>query len=155
GLLLLVSDLAQRRDDLPGDERHRDEDRREHQRREREQDLDPVVGKEAVEPAAPSVEQEERQADDNRREGEREVDERVHEPFAREPPADDEERADDTEDGVRGYSDRGGDQRDLQGVDAARRRDRFPGPAGAVLERPPQDHRQRPEQDDEQVADRQ
>ena len=51
-----------------------------------------------AEPAVAAVEQEERQADDDRRERERQVDERVDEALAREPPPHDRERADDAED---------------------------------------------------------
>ena len=45
GLLLLVADLAQRRHDLARDERQRDEDRREHHRRQREEHLDVVLAR--------------------------------------------------------------------------------------------------------------
>ena len=45
-----------------------------------------------AEPAGAAVEQEEREADDDRRERERQVDERVHEPLAGEAPAHDRER---------------------------------------------------------------
>ena len=85
GLLLLVADLAQRRDHLARDERQRDEDRREHDRRHGEEDLDAVLGQEA-EPAVGAVEQDEREADDDRRERERQVDERVDDALAAEVP---------------------------------------------------------------------
>ena len=77
---------------------------------------------EAEEPAAAAVEHEEREPDDDRRERERQVDERVHEPLAREALPDDRERAQDPEHGVEGHSDRRDDQRQLERVQRVRRR---------------------------------
>ena len=69
-----------------------------------------------AEPAGAPVEQEEREADDDRRERERQVDERVHEPLAGEAPADDREAAEDAEDRVQRHGDRGHLERHLEGV---------------------------------------
>ena len=119
-LLLLVADLAQRRHDLAGDERQRDEDGRDHHRRQREQDLDAVVREPVPEPPGAAVEQEEREPDDHRRERERQVDERVHDPGAREPAADDRERAHDSEDRVQRHGDRRDLERHLERMDGVR-----------------------------------
>ena len=153
GLLLLVPHLAQRRHDLAGDERERDEDRRDHHRRQGEEHVDAVVGQPAAEPALAAVEQEEREPDDDGRERERQVDERVEEALARELPADDRDRADDPEDGVHGHGDRGDDEGELERVDRLRRRQRVPRRREPVLERPPEDHRERPDEDHGEVAE--
>ena len=101
----------------------------------------------AAEPAVAAVEQEEREADDDGRERERQVDERVHEPLAGEAAPHDRERADDAEDRVQRHGDRRDDQRQLERVDRVGVGERVPDGAEAVLERPPEDHRERPEQD--------
>ena len=62
--------------------------------------------------------------------------------------------ADDPEDRVDRHRDRRDDQRQLEGVDRVRVRERVPGRLEAVLERPPEDHRERPEQDRGEVAER-
>ena len=51
GLLLLVADLLERGDDLPRDERERDEDRRDDHRGQREEELDAVIVEPPAEPA--------------------------------------------------------------------------------------------------------
>ena len=107
------------------------------------------------EPAAAwRVEEKERQPDHDRRDGERQVDERVQQPLAAEAAAHDRERAEHAEDRVERHGDGRGDQRDLEGVDRERIGQRLPDRFEPVLERAVEDHRERREQDDEEVAER-
>ena len=99
-------------------------------------------------------EEQERKADDDRRQCERQVDERVEEPLARDPVPHDRERAGDAEDRVRGHGDHGDQNRDHERVLRRRRRDRLPGGAEAVLECPPEDHRDRQDEEQSEVAER-
>src|SRR3982750_4668756 len=75
------------------------------QRRRREKDLDGVSLKKRAEPSCAPVQQEQHEADDDGRERERQVDDRVDDPGAREAPSHDRERADDAEHGVDRISD--------------------------------------------------
>ena len=115
----------------------------------------PALLEPAAEPALAAVEQEEREPDDDGRERERQVDERVQQALAGEPPAHDRERADDPEHGVHGYRDGRDDQRQLEarGSSPARVSASQAGP-NAVLERAPEDDRERADEDHEQVAER-
>ena len=61
---------------------------------------------------------------------------------------------DDPEDGVHRHGDRRDDQRELEGVDRLRGRERVPGRAEAVLERLPEDDRERTDEDDREVGER-
>ena len=75
-------------------------------------------------------------------------------PVAREALPHDRERADDAEDRVQRHRDRRDDQRDLERVHRVRVAQRVPEVPGALVERAPEDHRERREQHDEQVAER-
>ena len=153
-LLLLVADLAQRRDDLARDERQRDEDRRDHHRREREEHLDSVVREPGAEPAVTAVEQVEREPDDDGRERERKIDERVDDSLAAELAAHDRDSARDPEDSVGGHRDGRDDQRQLEGVDRLGRRKCRPCGIEAVLEGAVEDDQKRPDQDRGEVRER-
>ena len=98
-----------------------------------------------AEPAGPSIEQEEREADDDRRKREREVDDRVHEALARKRPAHDRQRRDDAEDGVQRDDDRCDENGEVERVERLVRRDRMPGRREAVLEGAVEDHPHRHE----------
>ena len=107
-----------------------------------------------AEPAAASVEQEERQPDDDGGERERQVDERVEQTLEREVAAHDREPDGDPEDRVDRDGDRRDLERDLERVDGRGVRERAPDVPDAVVERPPADDRDRPDQHDEQVEER-
>ena len=154
GLLLLDADLAQHGHDLAHDERQRDEGRGEQHRRQREQDLDPVSEQPVPEPAVARVEQVEREPDDDRRERHRQVDDRVHEPHARNPVAHDRERAEDAERRVQRHGDHRDLEREAQRMRRVVVRDRRPEGVPAVLERPPEDEPDRRDEDQRQVAER-
>ena len=154
GLLLLVAQLAQGRDDLAGDERHGHEDGREHNRRQGEQDLEPVREQPAAEPAAARrVEQIETEADDDGRHRQRKVDEGVQQPLAAKAATHDRERAKHAEDCVERDGNGRRDQRHLEGVDRVGVGERLPDRLEPVLERAVEDHRERREQDDQQVTE--
>ena len=106
-----------------------------------------------AEPASASVEEEERESDDDRGERERQIDERVEQTFEREVAAHDREPDGDPEDRV----DRDGDGRDLEReherVDGRGVRERAPDVPDAVVEGPPADDGDRPHQHDEQVEE--
>ena len=66
GLVLIGPDLAEHRDHLADDEGQRHEDRGEDDPGRREDDLDPVLGEPAAEPAVLAVDEDQREADDDR-----------------------------------------------------------------------------------------
>ena len=94
---------------------------------------------EAAEPAAAPVEQYESEADDHRRDREREVDHGVQQATPGEPAANQGKRQNHADDRVHRHRDRRDDQRQLEGVDRLRRRQRVPRRAEPVVERPPED----------------
>src|SRR3954452_16364158 len=103
-----------------------------------------------AEPTGAAIEEKKREADDDRREREGQVDQRVENALAADVAAHDQERAADAEDGV----ERDGDQRDEDGEPECVHRvgggDRLPGGAESVLESTVEDH---PERDDEQQGE--
>ncbi len=110
----------------------------------------------ALEPAEPpvgAVERNEREPDDHGGEGQRQVDEGVEEAPPGHVAAHDEQRADDPEDRVHDDGDRRDLERQLEGGDRVRRGDRGPR-AVEVLGRAPHHHRERRDEDERQVAER-
>ena len=74
--------------------------------------------RQAAEPAAGAPQQDQRDADDDRRDGERQVDDRLHDPAPAEAAARERERRDDAEDDVQRHDDRDDLQRQRDRRDA-------------------------------------
>ena len=112
-----------------------------------------MLGQPAPEPPRAAVEQEEREPDDDRRQGERQVDERVDDPLPGKALAHDRERADHAEDGVRRHRDRRDLERQEKSVLRCRRRDRIPGGTDPVLEGAPEDEPDGRREHDQEVRE--
>lgn len=100
GELLVGAELREDRHDLADDEREAHERGGEDDARWREDHLEPGVLEGAAEPAVLPVHEDEREPDDDRGDGQREVEQGVEERLAREVVPDDEHRDPDAEHGV-------------------------------------------------------
>ncbi len=152
-LLLLRADLLEHRQDLPDHVGERHRRRGHHDPGEREHHLDAVGGQPVAEPAPPAVDEEQGEPHHHRRDGERDVDERVEQPRAREPVAGQDERHPHAEHRVGRDGDHHHHQGEPEGVERVRRRDRAPRRGQAVLEGPVEHRRHRDHHQQCQVAE--
>ncbi len=154
GLVLVGADLAEDGDHLAHDEGQRHEDRGQHDPGCGEDDLDPVFGEPAAEPAVLAVDQDQGQAYDDRRECERQSDHGVDQPGpVLRRSADERHRAGHAEDGVGRHSDERGDEGQLEGGNERLVGERLEHGLNAVPEGVVDDRREGHRQEDQQVAE--